>query len=109
MTPQTVACQTPVSLGILQARILEWVPSIPSSRDLPNPGIEHRSPAFQADSLPSEPREKPMHTGVDSLSLLQEISLTQKLNQSLLRGSWILYQLSYQMANGIISFFFMAE
>jgi len=108
MTPQTVACQTPVSLGILQARILEWVPT-PSSRYLPNPGIEPRSPAFQVDSLPSEPRGKPMNTGVDSLSFLQEISLTQKLNQSLLRGSWILYQLSYQMANGIISFFFMAE
>ena len=36
-----------------------------------------------------------MNTGVDSLSFLQEISLTQKLNQSLLLGSWILYQLSY--------------
>ena len=27
----------------------------PSSGDLPNPGIEHRSPALQADSLPFEP------------------------------------------------------
>ena len=78
---------------------------MPSSRDLHNPGIEPRSPAFQADSLPSEPPGKPMNTGVDSLSLLQEISLTQELNQSLLHSSWILYQLSYQMENGIISFF----
>ena len=31
--------------GILHARILEW--------DLPNPGIEPRSPALQADSLPA--------------------------------------------------------
>ena len=31
----------------------------PSSGVLPNPGIESRSPAFQADSLPSEPPEKP--------------------------------------------------
>jgi len=31
----------------------------PSSGDLPNPGIEPRSPALQADSLPSEPLEKP--------------------------------------------------
>ena len=44
--------------GILQARILEWVP-IPSSGDLPNPGIEPESPALQADSLPCEPPEKP--------------------------------------------------
>ena len=39
--------------GILQARILEWV-AIPFPRDLPDPGIESRSPALQAVSLPSE-------------------------------------------------------
>ena len=39
MTPWTVACQALLSLGILQARILEWV-AMPSSGDLPNPGIE---------------------------------------------------------------------
>ena len=44
--------------GILQARILEWVP-FPSPGDLPNPGIKPRSPALQADSLPSEPPGKP--------------------------------------------------
>ena len=44
--------------GILQARILEWV-AVPFSRDLPNPGIEPRSPTLQADSLPSEPQGKP--------------------------------------------------
>ena len=27
--------------------------------DLPNPGIKPRSPALQADSLPSEPQGKP--------------------------------------------------
>ena len=40
--------------GILQARILEWVTLFPSPEDLPNPGIEPRSPAMQADSLPTE-------------------------------------------------------
>ena len=39
--------------GILQARILEWV-AIPFPGDLPNQGIEPRSPALQADSLLSE-------------------------------------------------------
>ena len=38
--------------GILQARILQWV-AFPFS-DLPNPGIEPRSSALQADSLPCE-------------------------------------------------------
>ena len=44
--------------GILQARILEWV-TFPFSRDLPNSGIEPRSPALQMDSLPAEPQGKP--------------------------------------------------
>ena len=44
--------------GILQARILEWI-AIPFSRGLPHPGIKTWSPAFQADSLPSEPLGKP--------------------------------------------------
>ena len=39
--------------GILQARILKWV-AMPSSGDLPDPGIEPMSPALQVDSLPSE-------------------------------------------------------
>ena len=34
------------------------VPDLPPG-DLPNPGIEPRSPALQADSLPSEPPGKP--------------------------------------------------
>ena len=48
-------------MGILQAKILEWV-VIPPPGDLPNPGIEPRSPAQQADSLPSEPPEKHLGT-----------------------------------------------
>ena len=45
--------------GILQARILEWVGlSFPSPENLPDPGIEPRSPTLQGDSLPSEPPGK---------------------------------------------------
>ena len=44
--------------GILQARILKWL-ALPFSRDLPNPGIEPRSPALLVDSLPAEPPGKP--------------------------------------------------
>ena len=42
-----VGCSSPGSSvrGILQTRILEWV-AISSSRDLPDPGIEPRSPAL---------------------------------------------------------------
>ena len=42
--------------GISQVRILEWV-AIPG--DLPDPEIDPRSSALQADSLSSEPPKKP--------------------------------------------------
>ena len=81
-------------MGILQARILEWVAK-PSSRGSSQPGIEPRSPALQVDSLPSEPPGKPVNTGVGSLSLLQRIFPTQESSQGLQHCRWILYQLSY--------------
>ena len=68
---------------------------IPFSKYLPNPGIELRSPALQADSLPAEPREKTKTTGMGSLSLLQRIFQTQELNRGLLHCRQILYQQSY--------------
>ena len=43
--------------GILQARILEWV-AILFLGNLPNPGIQTRSPALQSNSLASEPPGK---------------------------------------------------
>ena len=64
----------------------------PSPEDLPNPGIEPRSPTLQADSLPAEPPGKPKNTGVGSLSLLQ----IQESNQSLLHCRWIPYYQSHQ-------------
>ena len=66
--------------GLLQARILEWVACLPPG-DLPNPGIKPRSPSLKADTLPSEPPGKYKNTGVSSLSLLQEIFLTQDQKQ----------------------------
>jgi len=54
----------------------------PPAGDLPNPGIEPRSPALQVDSLLSEPPEKPKNTEVGSLSLLQGNFLTQESNLS---------------------------
>ena len=44
--------------GILQARMLEWA-ALSFSKDLPDPGIEPRSPALQVDSLEAEPPGKP--------------------------------------------------
>ena len=68
--------------GILQAWILELV-TVHSPGDLPNPEIEPRSPTLQVDSLPAETQGKAKNTGVGSLSLLQQIFLTQESNWGL--------------------------
>ena len=57
-------------------------------------------PALQVNSLPAEPQGKPKNTGVGSLSLLQQISLTQELNQGVLHCRGILYQLIYEGSLG---------
>ena len=44
--------------GILQARIRGWV-AMPSSRDLPDPGVEPGTTALQVDSSSSELPGKP--------------------------------------------------
>ena len=72
------------------------VGSLSPSGDLPNPGNEPRSPTPRVDSLPTESQGKPKNTGVGSLSPLQQIFLTQELNQGLLHCRWILYQLNHQ-------------
>ena len=45
--------------AVLQTRKLGGLP-YPSPEDLPEPGIEPRSPALQADSLPFELPRKPL-------------------------------------------------
>ena len=62
---------------ILQARILEWG-FIPFSRGSPNPGIEPRSPALQADSFTSEPPGKP----VIEVQLIYNVMLVSGVRQS---------------------------
>ena len=55
--PQTVAYQVPPSMGFSRQEYRS-VFSFPSPGDLPNPGVEPRSPALQEDALPSEPPGK---------------------------------------------------
>ena len=59
-----VARQTPPSMGILQARILEWV-ACPPPGNSPKPGIETVCPALQADSYRLSPRKA--HSGGNRL------------------------------------------
>ena len=55
----TVAYQAPPSMGFSRQEYWSGLP-FPSPGDLPDPGIEARSPALQADSLPFEPAGKPV-------------------------------------------------
>ena len=90
-----VAHQASLSMGFSRQEYWSGLPCH-SPGDLPNLGIEPRSPTLQVDSLPSEPPGKPMNTKVGRLSLLQGIFPTQELNWDVLHGRWIIYRLSYQ-------------
>ena len=81
--------------GILQARILEWVAfslSRGSSQPRDRTQVSHTAGEFFTSWATREAK----NTGVGSLSLLQQIFLTQELNPGLPHCGWILYQLSYQ-------------
>ena len=56
--PLTVLYQAPPSMAFSRQKYWNGLP-FPSPRDLSDPGIEPRSPALQADALPSEPPGKP--------------------------------------------------
>ena len=51
--PMDCNLQAPLSLGFSRQEYWGGLP-VPSPGDLPNPGIKPRSPALQADSLPTE-------------------------------------------------------
>ena len=56
-TPWTVAYYAPLSMGFSRQWYWSGLPS-PSPGDLPDPGIEPKSPALQTDALPPEPPGK---------------------------------------------------
>ena len=57
--PRTVACQAPLSMEFSRQEYWSGLP-FPSPGDLPDTQIEPRSPAPQADSLPTELQGKPL-------------------------------------------------
>ena len=56
VTPWTVACQAPLSMEFSRREYWSGLPFV-TPGDLLDPGIQPGSPAWQADSLPSEPPE----------------------------------------------------
>ena len=75
VTPWTVAYQAPQSMEFPRQEYWSGLP-FPSPGDLPNPGIEPRSRALQADALPSEPSKTKIlglsNQAEDSLSIRDE-------------------------------------
>ena len=65
-TSGTVARQAPLSMGFSRQEYWSGLP-FPSPGDLPNPGIEPRSPALQANSLLSKTTGKPQVFSRDNL------------------------------------------
>ena len=59
-TPWTIACQASLSMEFSRQEYWSRQP-FSSPGDHPDPGTEPRSPALQADTLPSEPPVKPSH------------------------------------------------
>ena len=84
VTPWTGARQAPLSMGFSRQEHWSGLP-FPSPGDLPDPGIEPKSPALQADSLPSEPPGKPFrdYTPLYFPSHLSESDLAPRAMYSL--------------------------
>ena len=73
-TPWTVAYQTPLSMD--RQEYWSGLP-FPSPGDLPNPGTEPRSPALEADTLPSEPPGKPLsQASNDGWSFIEDLRVS---------------------------------
>ena len=61
VTPWTIVHQAPLSMGFSRPEYWSGLPFSPPG-DLPNPGIEPRSPKTQAASLLSEPHNKSVNS-----------------------------------------------
>ena len=72
MTPWTAANQAPQSMGFSRQEYWSGLPFL-SPGDLPDPGIEPRSPILVADALTSEPPGK--------LSDLQTTTLDNRMSK----------------------------
>ena len=72
-TPWSTVRQTLLSMGFSRQGCWSGLPCPPPG-DLPNQGMEPRSPALQVDSLSFEPQEKPMVYSVFNMAILGTLS-----------------------------------
>ena len=57
-------CQAPLLMGFPRQEYCRSGLPFPSPGDIPNPGIKSWSPAFRADTLPSEPPGNPNYEDI---------------------------------------------
>ena len=82
-TPQTAAYQAPLSVGFSRQQYWSGLP-FPSPVDLPDPGIEPRSPALQTDAFPFEPPGKEIQKrGAMCIYVADSLCYTAKTNTTL--------------------------
>ena len=65
----TVASQAPLSMEFSRQEYWSGLP-FPSPGDLPDSGIELRSPSLQVDALPSEPPGNPIMYNIQSIQII---------------------------------------
>ena len=83
---QPMDCSSPGSQSMEFFRQEYWsgLPSLPPE-DLPDPGIKPMSPAMQADSLPSEPSEKPWGK--------RDAKISEKKGNKKFPGGWNIFRI----------------
>ena len=98
-TSWTVARQGPLSVGILQARVLEWLAML-SSRGSSRPRDWTWVSALQADSLPLSHQESPnhMHTWIPN-------ELNNEVKIKLLQVPFFLYRRNIQLSKRFVRVF----
>ena len=77
VTPGTVAYQASPSMGFSREEYWSGLP-FPSPGDLPDPGIEPRSPALETDALTSKPPGKKKTKQVPDKPLLYAMALLKE-------------------------------
>ena len=96
-TPWTIPYKAPPTMGFSRQECWSGL-LFPSPEDLPLPGIEPRSPALQADALPSEP---PIKKGVGRFEILR----IQRINSCLLifaqSQSWYITLIEHNLVIGL--------
>ena len=96
---QTIQNATPWTIQSMEfSRPEYWsVQLFPSPGDLPNPGIEPRSPALQVDSLPSDPQGSPIQSEtviMDSIVLITPSYLCFEGHSRVFLNCFSLFQLA---------------